>query len=103
MIPMIDTARLFAKHGVNITIITTHVNASTFQKSIDCDFNSGYSIKTQLIQFPSSQVGLPDGVENVKDVNDITSLEMLGKISHGMSILYKIKLRFCFKIFNQIV
>jgi hypothetical protein len=87
MIPMIDTARLFAKHGVTVSIITTHANASTFQKSIDSDFNSGYSIKTQLIQFPSSQVGLPDGVENVKDVNDITSLEMLGKISHGMSIL----------------
>ncbi|CAJ2664529.1 unnamed protein product [Trifolium pratense] len=87
MILMIDTARLFAKHGVNVTIIATHANASTFQKSIDSDFNSGYSIKTQLIQFPSSQVGLPDGVENVKDVNDRTSLEMLGKISHGMSML----------------
>jgi len=74
MIPMIDTARLFAKHGVNVTIIATHANASTFQKSIDSDFNSGHSIKTQLIQFPSAQVGLPDGVENIKDG---TSLEML--------------------------
>ncbi|GAU47770.1 hypothetical protein TSUD_193070 [Trifolium subterraneum] len=78
MIPMIDTARLFANHGVNVTIITTHANASTLQKTIDSDFNSGYSIKTQLIQFPSSQVGLPDGVENVKDVKGKTSLEMLG-------------------------
>jgi UDP:flavonoid glycosyltransferase YjiC (YdhE family) len=34
MIPMIDTARLFAKHGVDVTIITTHANASTFQKSL---------------------------------------------------------------------
>ncbi|AES91240.1 putative soyasapogenol B glucuronide galactosyltransferase [Medicago truncatula] len=87
MIPMVDTARLFAKHGVNVTIITTHANASTFQESIDSDFNSGYSIKTQLIQFPSSQVGLPDGIENVKDVKDGTSPEMLGKISHGMLML----------------
>jgi hypothetical protein len=31
---MIDTARLFAKHGVDVTIITTHANASTFQKSL---------------------------------------------------------------------
>ncbi|CAL5192403.1 unnamed protein product [Lathyrus oleraceus] len=84
MIPMIDTARLFAKHGVNVTIITTHANASTFQKTIDNDFNSGYSIKTKLIRFPSAQLGLPDGVENIKDG---TSFEMLGKISRGISML----------------
>ncbi|XP_058737110.1 soyasapogenol B glucuronide galactosyltransferase-like [Vicia villosa] len=84
MNPMIDTARLFSKHGVNVTIITTHANASTFQKTIDTDFNSGYSIKTHLIQFPSVQVGLPHGVENFKDA---TSLEMVGKIKHGMSML----------------
>ncbi|RHN46596.1 putative soyasapogenol B glucuronide galactosyltransferase [Medicago truncatula] len=84
MNPMIDTARLFAKHGVNVTIITTHANASTFQKSIDDDFNSGYPIKTQLIQFPSAQVGLPDGVENF---NDGTSLEILGKISRRIPML----------------
>ncbi|AES79662.1 UDP-glucosyltransferase family protein [Medicago truncatula] len=84
MISMIDTARLFAKHGVNVTIITTHANASTFQKSVDCDFNSGYSIKTHLIQFPSAQVGLPDGIENIKDG---TTREILGKISHGIMML----------------
>ncbi|CAL5192392.1 unnamed protein product [Lathyrus oleraceus] len=84
MNPMIDTARLFAQHGVNVTIITTHAIASTFQKTIDTDFNSGYSIKTQLIHFPSAQVGLPHGVENIKDA---TSLEMLRKINHGISML----------------
>jgi len=84
MIPMIDTARLFAKHGVNVTIITTPANASTFQKSIDSDFNSGYSIKTQLLQFPSAQVGLPDGVENMKDG---TSFEILGKITRAIMML----------------
>ncbi|XP_073222591.1 uncharacterized protein UGT73P7 [Cicer arietinum] len=84
MIPMIDTARLFAKHGANVTIITTHANASTFQKSIDNDFNSGHPIKTQLIQFPSAQVGLPDGVENLKDA---TSPEIISKISRGISML----------------
>ncbi|XP_058775994.1 soyasapogenol B glucuronide galactosyltransferase-like [Vicia villosa] len=76
--------KLFAKHGVSVTIITTHANASTFQKTIDSDFNSGYSIKTHLIQFPSVQVGLPHGVENFKDA---TSLEMIGKIKHGISML----------------
>ncbi|AES79640.1 putative soyasapogenol B glucuronide galactosyltransferase [Medicago truncatula] len=84
MNPMIDTARLFAMHGVNVTIITTHANASTFQKAIDSDTSLGYSIKTQLIQFPSAQVGLPDGVENMKDG---TSTEIIGKIGLGISML----------------
>ncbi|XP_020234971.1 soyasapogenol B glucuronide galactosyltransferase [Cajanus cajan] len=84
MNPMVDTARLFAKHGVSVTIITTPANASTFQKAIDSDFSSGYCIRTHVIQFPTSQVGLPDGVENVKD---ITSREMLDKISVGISML----------------
>jgi len=84
MNPMIDTARLFAKHGVNVTIITTHANASRFQKSIDSDISLGYSIKTQLIQFPSAQVGLPDGIENMKDG---TSYEINCRISLGLSML----------------
>jgi len=82
MNPMIDTARLFAKHGVNVTIITTHANALLFKKAIDNDLFSGYSIKTCVIQFPAAQVGLPDGVENIKDA---TSREMLGKIMLGIA------------------
>ncbi|KAL1352818.1 hypothetical protein HN51_016797 [Arachis hypogaea] len=83
MNPMVDTARLFAKHGANVTIITTQTNALTIQKAIDSDFNSGYSIKTYVIQFPSS-LGLPDGVENIKDC---TTPQMLEKIFHGIMML----------------
>ncbi|XP_057418768.1 soyasapogenol B glucuronide galactosyltransferase-like [Lotus japonicus] len=84
MNPMVDTARIFAKHGVSATIITTPANALTFQKVIDSDFSSGYPIRTSLVQFPAAQVGLPEGVENIKAG---TSLEMLGKISHGIIML----------------
>ncbi|XP_058760800.1 soyasapogenol B glucuronide galactosyltransferase-like [Vicia villosa] len=84
MNPVVDTARLFAKHGVNVTIITTQANALLFKKAVDNDLLSGYSIRTCEIQFPSSQVGLPDGVENIKDA---TSHEMLGKIVLGITIL----------------
>ncbi|CAJ2670887.1 unnamed protein product [Trifolium pratense] len=84
MNPVVDTARLFAKHGVNVTIITTQANALLFKKAIDSDLSSGYSIRTCLIQFPSAEVGLPDGVENIKDA---TSQEMLVKIIHGIAIL----------------
>ncbi|XP_061352224.1 soyasapogenol B glucuronide galactosyltransferase-like [Gastrolobium bilobum] len=84
MNPMIDTARLFAKYGVSVTIITTHANALIFQKAIDNDFSNGYPIRTQLIQFPAAQVGLPDGFENIKDGN---SPEILGKITMGILLL----------------
>ncbi|KAK7395034.1 hypothetical protein VNO78_15576 [Psophocarpus tetragonolobus] len=82
--PMVDTARLFARHGASVTIITTHANALTFQRAIESDFKCGYHIRTQLLPFPSAQLGLPDGAENIKDG---TSLEMLQKISYGMSML----------------
>ncbi|KAK7294782.1 hypothetical protein RJT34_17678 [Clitoria ternatea] len=82
--PMVHTARVFARHGVSVTIITTNANALTFQKAIDSDFNYGYHIKTQVVTFPAAQLGLPDGVENIKDG---TTPEMLGKISHGISML----------------
>ncbi|KAG4922205.1 soyasapogenol B glucuronide galactosyltransferase-like [Glycine soja] len=84
MIPMVDTARVFAKHGVSVTIITTPANALTFQKAIDRDLSCGYRIRTQVVPFPSAQVGLPDGLENIKDS---TTPEMLGQISHGISML----------------
>ncbi|KAK7395036.1 hypothetical protein VNO78_15578 [Psophocarpus tetragonolobus] len=84
MNPMIDTARLFAKHGASVTIITTPANALTFQKAIDNDFSCGCHIRTQVVQFPAARVGLPDGVESIKDG---TSIDMLVKISHGISML----------------
>ncbi|RDY13718.1 Soyasapogenol B glucuronide galactosyltransferase, partial [Mucuna pruriens] len=82
--PMVDTARLFAKHGVSVTIVTTPANASTFQKVIDSDFSCGYHIRTRLVPFPSAQLGLPDGVETF---NDATSAEMCAKVGHGIVML----------------
>ncbi|XP_027927393.1 soyasapogenol B glucuronide galactosyltransferase-like [Vigna unguiculata] len=84
MIPMVDTARLFSKHGASVTIIATQSNALTFQKAIEGDFSCGYDIRTQVIPFPADHVGLPDGVENIRDS---TTPETLGQISHGISML----------------
>ncbi|KOM57279.1 hypothetical protein LR48_Vigan11g031100 [Vigna angularis] len=84
MIPMVDTARLFAKHGVSVTIITTLANAFTFQKAIDTDFNSGYHITTRLLPFPAAQLGLPQGLENAKDA---TTLEIIGKMRLGILMI----------------
>jgi hypothetical protein len=48
LIPLVDTARLFARHGVSVTIITTTANALLFQRAIDCDANSGHQINTHV-------------------------------------------------------
>ncbi|CAL0308671.1 unnamed protein product [Lupinus luteus] len=81
--PMVDTARLFAKHGVNVTIITTQDNAFKFQKHIDSDYNSGYSIRIHVLQLPSAQVSFHDEVENIKSG---VSSQMLCKIGDEMLI-----------------
>nr|XP_023883450.1 soyasapogenol B glucuronide galactosyltransferase-like [Quercus suber] len=86
MIPMVDLARLFAMHGVNVTIITTPANALLFQKAIDRDANSGHQIKTHILEFPSAQVGLPEGIEYF---NMITSHGMSHKLYHALSLLQK--------------
>ncbi|KAF3438992.1 hypothetical protein FNV43_RR17267 [Rhamnella rubrinervis] len=84
MIPMVDEARVFAQHGVDVTIILTKANAALFQKSIDRDFSAGHRIRIHVIQFPSAQVGLPEGIENL---NTITSIDMAGPLTQGMVFL----------------
>ncbi|CAL5188735.1 unnamed protein product [Lathyrus oleraceus] len=64
-IPMIDMARIFAMHGVNITILTTAGNVGIFQKCIDRDISHGRCIKVHMLEFPAKQVGLPIGLEIV--------------------------------------
>ncbi|EXB54175.1 UDP-glucose flavonoid 3-O-glucosyltransferase 7 [Morus notabilis] len=56
MIPMVDAARLFARHG-GVTVITTAANSPIFQNSIDHDVSSGHQIRIHTLQFPSSEVG----------------------------------------------
>ncbi|WJX96048.1 soyasapogenol B glucuronide galactosyltransferase [Trifolium repens] len=65
IIPLCDIASLFASHGHFVTIITTPLNAKTFPKS------NNFNVHT--FQFPSQEVGLPEGVENLSSVTDIDS------------------------------
>nr|ADV71370.1 glycosyltransferase GT14K13 [Pueraria montana var. lobata] len=84
IIPMVDIARLFAMHDVDVTIITTPAAAKLFQGSTNRDSSRGRSIRTHTVKFPASQVGLPDGVETF-NVN--TPLDMISKIGKGLSLL----------------
>ncbi|KAK2434220.1 abscisate beta-glucosyltransferase [Trifolium repens] len=51
-IPMIDTARVFAKHGAKSTILTTSSNALQFQNSITRDQKSNLPITIQILTTP---------------------------------------------------
>lgn len=84
LIPVVDIARLFAMHGVDVTILTTPSNATIFQSSIDRDSTHGHSIRTHVVKFPASQVGLPEGVESI---NSNTPQDVLSKIYMGLGIL----------------
>ncbi|CAN4121474.1 unnamed protein product [Withania somnifera] len=66
IIPLTNFAKLLALHGVNVSIITTPLNAQRY-KSIATQFN----LKIQLIplHFPSQEVGLPLGCENMDTLN----------------------------------
>ncbi|OVA15877.1 UDP-glucuronosyl/UDP-glucosyltransferase [Macleaya cordata] len=85
MIPMIDIARLFAtRPGIKVTIIITTHNSLLFNNSIDRDIISGHQIQLHILKFPSSQVGLPEGIENF---NSVTSPDMAPKLYQAISIL----------------
>ncbi|KAE8707858.1 UDP-glycosyltransferase 73C1 [Hibiscus syriacus] len=64
MTPMIDIARLLAKRGVVITIVTTPRNADRFRVILDRAVESGLSIRLVEFSFPCAEFGLPEGCES---------------------------------------
>ncbi|KEH32251.1 UDP-glucosyltransferase family protein [Medicago truncatula] len=78
MIPLCDIASLFASRGHFVTIITTHSNAKILPKS-----NNNFNFQT--FQFPSQEVGLPDGIENLSSVSTI---DEGWKIYHATTLLH---------------
>ncbi|ONK80725.1 uncharacterized protein A4U43_C01F21040 [Asparagus officinalis] len=65
MIPMIDIARLLASHGAIVTLITTPANAARISTTIDKIERAGLPVNFVPLKFPSAEVGLPEGLENI--------------------------------------
>ncbi|KAL5548322.1 hypothetical protein UlMin_003553 [Ulmus minor] len=86
MIPMIDIAKLLAERGVLVSLITTPHNASRFEKTISRAKFSGLPIRVVELKFPSEEVGLPKGYENL---DSLPSRDMLRKFYKAMSLLQK--------------
>ncbi|KAI7752224.1 hypothetical protein M8C21_023145 [Ambrosia artemisiifolia] len=81
IIPLVHAARLFAARGVRSTIITTVHNALIFQAQVDRDRVTGHPIAVHTITFPSSEVGLPEGIESL---NMTPTPEMAAAVFRGM-------------------
>ncbi|KAI3743484.1 hypothetical protein L1987_61194 [Smallanthus sonchifolius] len=84
IIPLVHAARLFAARGVRSTILTTVNNALIFKASVDHDTVHGYPIFVHTLNFPSSEVGLPIGIESM---NSAPTREMAGAVFRGMMML----------------
>ncbi|MCE5166251.1 hypothetical protein HAX54_016443 [Datura stramonium] len=85
IIPLVNAARLFAHRGVNVSILTTHHNASLFRSSIDGD-DTRSIISVHTLRFPSSEVGLPEGIENFSSAY---SPEISAKIFRAIYLVQK--------------
>uniref|UniRef100_A0A5B6ZJ11 Glycosyltransferase n=1 Tax=Davidia involucrata TaxID=16924 RepID=A0A5B6ZJ11_DAVIN len=81
MIPILDTAKLFASRGVRTTIITTPLNASVFTKTTN---NLGTEISICVIKFPAVEAGLPEGCESA---DQLPSPEMIPKFYKATKML----------------
>ncbi|XP_060171355.1 nuatigenin 3-beta-glucosyltransferase-like [Lycium barbarum] len=86
MIPLVDTGRLFASHGVKVSIIATPCNAMLFESSIDHATDLGHKIFVHKLKFPSAEVGLPEGIENFSAT---TTQEMATGVFMGIALLQK--------------
>ncbi|KAI3896709.1 hypothetical protein MKW98_009562 [Papaver atlanticum] len=84
MIPMFDIARMFAARGVKATIITTPANASTFSNAAERNRLLNLDINIQILQFPAKEVGLPEGCENL---DDLDSLDMIHTFLKAVNML----------------
>jgi hypothetical protein len=65
IIPIVDLAHLLANHGAFITFITTPLNASRLGDVIQSTKDLQLSIRFLTLPFNCSQVGLPEGSENL--------------------------------------
>ncbi|KAI4300365.1 hypothetical protein L6164_033753 [Bauhinia variegata] len=65
LIPFTEMAKVIASHGVNVTIVLTPLNATRFSNVLDQANALNLKIQFLSLPFPSHEVGLPQGCENM--------------------------------------
>ncbi|KAK1307448.1 UDP-glycosyltransferase 73C3 [Acorus calamus] len=65
IIPMVDMARLFARRGIYVSLVTTPLNASRVRLAID-RASCCYGLPIRLVElcFPSAEARVPEGCES---------------------------------------
>ena len=82
MIPLGDIATMFASRGQHVTVITTPSNVQSLTKSLSSAAPS--LLRFHTVDFPSQQVGLPEGIESMSSTTDPTTT---WKIHNGAILL----------------
>ncbi|XP_057723819.1 probable UDP-glucosyl transferase 73B6 [Arachis stenosperma] len=80
ILPLSDIARVFTARGHHVTIITTPSNAQIIRTSTP--HHPNFLLHT--VPFPSQELGLPDGIENLSDTFDDDTFM---KVFNGMDTL----------------
>ncbi|CAN1802540.1 UDP-glycosyltransferase 1 [Linum perenne] len=85
LIPMVDIAKILARRGVTVTIITTPLNAARFEPTLRRAID-GLGLRIDLVEipFPSTAEGLPEGCENVDMLPSFDYLPYLYKAAAMM-------------------
>ncbi|OWM82461.1 hypothetical protein CDL15_Pgr002035 [Punica granatum] len=76
---MVDIARLIAQHRVNVTIVTTPLNAARVEATVGRASASGLPVRLLEVNFPAGEAGVPEGCEN------IDALPNMGMIKNFMA------------------
>lgn len=85
IIPILDFAKILSQRDLIITIVTTPLNSSSIQSVIDqATISSHVKIYLATVPFPSLQVGLPQGCENM---DTLPSPDMFPQLFDGCEML----------------
>ncbi|XP_028783090.1 anthocyanin 3'-O-beta-glucosyltransferase-like [Neltuma alba] len=84
IVSLFELCRLFASRGVHVTLLTTPSSAGFLRKPLLRAEAAGIRIHVHSLKFPSQEVGLPEGVENVVGVDDT---DVATKVFRGMGLL----------------
>ncbi|KZV15226.1 hypothetical protein F511_28575 [Dorcoceras hygrometricum] len=87
VIPMIDMAKMLARHGVNVTIMLTPLNFNRFSSVVNRAAMSGLPIRLLQIRFPSEEAGLPAGCESA---DTLPSYQLLHNFFTAIKLLQAI-------------
>ncbi|XP_022889365.1 UDP-glycosyltransferase 73C5-like [Olea europaea var. sylvestris] len=84
IIPLTDVAKLIARRGVTVSLITTPLNAARYKPIIDNAIEENLKIQMISLKFPCHEAGLPEGCENM---DTITSPQLVNQFFLACELL----------------